>query len=619
VSRSSSVRAGLAAALLALLLAQALGYLPLRAVDALDAAIYDQRLRSFAGAQADARIAVIDIDERALAEVGRWPWPRERLATLVDRLFDAQGVRLAGLDMILAEPESDAADTRLAASLSRHPVVLGLHLNALPGSPRQGVLPTGLPVPAPPPALPPWHGHAGSLPLLQQAAAGAGFLNAVIDRDGITRRAPLLAHYEDRQIGSLALALAHTLRGDAVLGTLRLADAQGQALLPYPGEAGRVLHVSAADVLAGRVPVGLLRGRIVLVGMAAAGLIDQHNAPTGALLPGVELHADLLSGLLDGRLPQSPGWAPALTALLLLATGVPLLLALPRLRLWRGTAVSALAVAALVAINLLAWAQARLALPLAAPLLLVAGLYALHLFFGQLAEALARRRLATLFGQYVPPELVRLMSRDPERYTMASRSAELTVLFADVRGFTTFSEQLTPPDLAALMNRYLSVMTDIVREHRGTLDKYIGDALMAFWGAPLDDAEHAQHAVQAALAMQAALPALNTEFAARGWPLIRITIGINTGTMVVGDMGSRHRRAYTVLGDAVNVAARLQELSGKLESPVVIGETTREQLLPGWPCREIDRVTVRGRATAMTIFQPLPMLTEPGQSVTFLP
>ena len=462
MSRSSSVSAGLGAALLALLLAHALGHLPLRVVDALDAAWYDQRLRSFASTQVDDRIAVIDIDEAALAQVGRWPWPRATLATLVERLFESEGVRLVGLDMILAEPENDAADGRLAAVLARHPVVLGLHLNALPGTPRQGPLPAALPVTTAP-ALPPWYGHAASLPQLQQAAAGSGFLNAVIDRDGITRRAPLLASYQGRQLGSLALVMAHTLRGDAALAALQLADSQGQVLLPYPAEAGRVLHVSAADVLAGRVPAGTLRGRIVLVGMAAAGLIDQHNAPTGDLLPGVELHADLLSGLLDGRLPQQPAWAPLLVALLLVATGGWLLVALSRLRLWRGSALCAVLVLVLVAGNLLAWALARLALPLAAPLLLVAGLYTLQLFFGQLAEALARRRLAALFGQYVPPELVKLMSRDPERYTMASRSAELTVLFADVRGFTTFSEQLTPPDLAALMNRYLSVMTDIVR------------------------------------------------------------------------------------------------------------------------------------------------------------
>ena len=626
MSRSSSVRAWLGAALLALLLAHTLGHVPLRAVQALDAAAHDQRLRSLAGGTRDARIAVVGIDDVALATQGRWPWPRERLALLVERLFTAEGVRLVGLDMILAEPDTAAGDAQLAAALARHPVVLGLHLNAVQGTPRTGQLPAGLAVAAPPAALPPWYGHAAPLPLLQQAAAGAGFVNASVDPDGITRRAPLLAWHDGRHLGSLSLALAHTLRGDAALAALRLTDAQGQVLLPFPAEGARVLQVSAADVLAGTVPADALRGRIVLVGMAAAGLIDQHSTPMGLLQPGVELHANLLAGLLDTRLPHTPAWAPGLTALLLLAMGGTLVLALPGWSLGRGTAVCAALALALLAANAAAWALAGWALPLAPLLLLLAGLYLLQLFFGQLAEALARRRLAALFGHYVPPELVKLMSRDPERYTMDSRSAELTVLFADVRGFTTFSEQLTPTELAALMNRYLSVMTDIVRQHRGTLDKYIGDALMAFWGAPLDDAQHAEHAVQAALAMQAALPALNAEFAARGWPLIRITIGINTGPMVVGDMGSRHRRAYTVLGDAVNVAARLQELSGKLESPVVIGEATRAQLPPGWPCRELERVTVRGRATAMTIYQPL-ALPDPapttqldaGQSITDRP
>ena len=258
----------------------------------------------------------------------------------------------------------------------------------------------------------------------------------------------------------------------------------------------------------------------------------------------------------------------------------------------------------MLGLNAWAWQVWREDWPLAAPLLLLLWLYGLQLFFGKFVEAVARHRLAALFSQYVPPELVARMSLDPQRYSMAGRSAELSVLFADVRGFTTFSERLAPNDLAALMNRYFSVMTDVVRAHRGTLDKYVGDALMAFWGAPVDDPAHALHAVQTALAMQAALPALNEEFAARGWPALSITIGINTGTMVVGDMGSRHRRAYTVLGDAVNVASRLQELSGKLGVPVVIGPNTRAALAD-WPCREIDRVVVRGRSESITIYEPL--------------
>ena len=581
-------------------MAHATGWLPLAPVAALEAALYDARITRWPSPPADPRVAVVDIDDAALALVGRWPWPRARLTDLVERL-GADGATLVVLDILLSEPESPEADARLAAAFARVPVVLALHLNATPGAPRIGELPAGLP-PDDAAALPPWHGHASPLASLRSAAAGSGFINALIDGDGITRRAPLVALAEGRLQTGLALTAWQVLRGDAALQARRFTNARGEVLLPYPAE--RVQHVSAAEVLGGRMAPGTLKGRVVFVGMRGAGLMDQHTAPDGTLTPGVELHANLLSGLMAGRLPQVPGYAPALVALLVLGAGALLMRTLPRVAPAAGAALCLGTALALAAGDVAAWALADLALPLAAPLLSIAGLYALQLFFGQLAEVLKRRRLAALFGQYVPPELVAEMSRDPDAYSMQGRAAELTILFSDVRGFTTFSEKLAPTELAELMNRYLSVMTDIVRQHRGTLDKYIGDAVMAFWGAPLPDPAHAEHAVRAALAMQAALPALNAEFAARGWPPIRVTIGVNTGSVVVGDMGSVHRRAYTVMGDSVNVASRLQELSGKLESPVVIGEATRAALPPGWTCRELDRVQIRGRAAPMTVYAP---------------
>lgn len=591
-------------ALLALLLAHATGHLRLPALDTLDGALHDLRQRVWPASAVDGRIAVVLLDEAAVAEVGRWPWPREKLAELVERLFERERAAVVGLDMILAEHGSVAGDERLARAIAAHPVVLGLHLNAEAGATRRGALPAPLPgrLAA---TLPTWQGHAGPLPELATRAAGIGFLNAMIDRDGITRRAPLVAGYDGALHGAFALAVARTLAGDRALAALARTDAAGQVLIPFPADGGRVARVSAADVMAGRMPAGALQGRAVLVGSAAAGLGDLHVTPSGAVQPGVELHANVLAGVLAGRLPAPPPAAPLVAALMLLAAAATLLRGLPH----RGAAGGAILVLAVLATAVVIWGVAwtafATALPLAPVLVLVALSWALQLFFGQLAEALARRRLAALFGQYLPPELVEQMARDPDRYTMEGRSAELTVLFTDVRGFTTFSERLTPPELAALMNRYFSVMTEIVRAHRGTLDKYVGDALMAFWGAPLEDPAHALHAVQAALAMQAALAGLNREFEQRGWPPIRITIGINTGPMVVGDMGSRHRRAYTVLGDAVNVAARLQELSGKLECPVVIGEATAAALPAGWRCRELERVTLRGRSTPLAIFEPL--------------
>jgi adenylate cyclase len=216
----------------------------------------------------------------------------------------------------------------------------------------------------------------------------------------------------------------------------------------------------------------------------------------------------------------------------------------------------------------------------------------------------ARRQLAQLFGQYVPPELVDEMSRAPERYTMGSRSAVLTVLFADVSGFSSAAKRMPPAELGAMMNLLFSHLTDVVRAHRGTLDKYIGDSVMAFWGAPLDDADHARHAVDAAQAMLARLPQIHAELAAKGWPALQLNIGINTGTVVVGDMGSRHRRAYTVMGDAVNLAARLQGFCSRYGLGLVVGDATHNALR-GRPCLPLGPLALRGLDAGHPAWQPL--------------
>jgi adenylate cyclase len=225
--------------------------------------------------------------------------------------------------------------------------------------------------------------------------------------------------------------------------------------------------------------------------------------------------------------------------------------------------------------------------------------------YGFFVEARGMRQITGLFGQYVPPELVDEMARNPERFNMEPREQELTVLFSDVRGFTTISESLTPRDLSAYINEYLTSMSLVIRErHRGTLDKYVGDAIMAFWGAPVADPQHARNAVLAALDMQSEARALNEKFRARGWPTIRIGIGVNSGVMRVGDMGSKIRKAYTVMGDAVNVASRLEGVTKQYGADIIVGEGTR-RLLTGFVLREIDRVRVKGKDEPVAIYQPL--------------
>jgi adenylate cyclase len=232
-------------------------------------------------------------------------------------------------------------------------------------------------------------------------------------------------------------------------------------------------------------------------------------------------------------------------------------------------------------------------------------LFTLNMMYGFFIEARGMRQITGLFGQYVPPELVDEMARNPEKFNMAPRAQELSVLFSDVRGFTSISEALTPEDLSHYINEYLTNMSLVIREqHRGTLDKYIGDAIMAFWGAPVADAQHARNAVLAALGMQEEANSLNEKFKARGWPTFKIGIGVNSGVMRVGDMGSKIRKAYTVMGDAVNIASRLEGITKQYGADIIIGEGTRK-LITGFVLREVDRVRVKGKDEPVIIYQPL--------------
>jgi adenylate cyclase len=290
---------------------------------------------------------------------------------------------------------------------------------------------------------------------------------------------------------------------------------------------------------------------------------------------------------------------------LLLVGGITLSLLIPMLAPLYATLATLLGLGLITGLNVAIWTEADMVLPLAASLLMTASLYTVNMAYGYFVEARSKRQFTELFGQYVPPELVDRMARDPQKYNMEPRAAELTILFSDVRGFTGISEALKPEELREYINEYLTAMSGIIRSrHRGTLDKYIGDAIMAFWGAPVDDAQHARNGVLAALDMQKERRVLNEKFAARGWPTLKIGVGVNSGNVRVGDMGSQVRRAYTVMGDAVNVASRLEGRTKGYGVDILVGETTRSQV-KDVVFREVDRIKVKGKDGAVTIYEPL--------------
>ena len=657
-------RYALGLALLLVLLGHSAQIYHIGLIDRLDAIFYDAKLRLTMPQGVDERIVIVDIDEKSLAEQGRWPWGRDRLALLMDKLFDRNGVKLVGFDVVFAEPdvssgikalESVAArelrdntafqgvframrprldyDARFAAALKNRKVILGYYLSNLEGGQSSGALPAPtLPAGAfagKPVAFTRWQNYGGNLPILQTAAAGAGHFNPLVDFDGISRRVPLLAEYQGAYYESLALGVVRALidfppvvpgyadptNSYAGLEWLELPSERGNlrvpvdenvaALIPYRGPQGSFPYISATDVLNDRVAVDKLKDRIVLIGTTAPGLMDLRATPVGTAYPGVEVHANLVAGILDGNIKHKPDYLLAGDILQVLVAGVVMVFLLPLLSPLKATLMGLLIVLGLSVVNVSLWHAGNMVMPFANGLVLAGLLYALNMSWGYFVESKTKRQFTELFGQYVPPELVDEMAKNPEGYSMAGRKSELTVLFSDIRGFTTISEGLQPDQLATLMNEYLGAMTEVVRRQRGTLDKYIGDAIMAFWGAPVADPEHAQNAVMTALEMQAALKDLNQRLMAKGWPELKIGVGVNTGVMTVGDMGSPVRKAYTVMGDAVNLGSRLEGITKQYGVGIIVGEGTREKLGKRFVLRELDRVRVKGKAEPVGIYEPL--------------
>lgn len=645
-----------------LISAHGAGYLPLPLLDRIELLTYDARVRFVDAPATDPNIVIVDVDEKSLAAEGRWPWPRDRLARMLDNLFDRYRVRLVAFDMVFAEPDGDTGlevvrelrneaglpaplrgrlermatsldhDARFAKSLRGRAVVLGYYFSGNDGSaarPNAGVLPAPVlsagEVPEGSHDAPAWTGFGANLASLADAAGVAGHINYVPDEDGISRRVPLLARHAEGYYEALSLAAVRellgappvaTVSGHARAGYARIEQVQVgdalaipvndslSALVPFHGSAGSYTYVSATDVIAGQVPDAVLADKIVLVGATAPGLADLRATPVSAVLPGVEVHANLISGMLDGSIRSEPPFVRGITVAALVSIGVLLAVLLPRLSPWRATILAAVAGTLVLAGNWAAWSQMSLVLPIASGVLLIALLYGLNMSFGYIEEAQSRRMITGLFGQYVPPDLVKKMSKDPTRFTLEGESREMTVLFSDVRGFTTISEGMEPRELTRLMNEFLTPLTRAIHDQHGTIDKYMGDCIMAFWGAPLATPDHATQAVLAAMRMIDAMDALRPRFRARGWPELTVGVGINTGRMSVGNMGSELRVAYTVLGDAVNLGSRLEGITKQYAVNILVGEETRAQVR-GIAFREIDRVQVKGKTEPIAIYEPL--------------
>jgi len=671
LSLSSLIRIGIGVAVVIAFFAHEADWATSRFVQQLEMLAYDSRLRFFMPKTLDPRVVILDIDEKSLNAEGRWPWSRDKLALMTRQLFDRYKVRVLGFDVVFAEPDPSSGlekleglaknelkdnaqfnsilgrirpsldyDRLFADEISKHPVVLGFFLGGK--TDKSGVLP--------PPVFDAASlgkeqishqlatGYSGNLEILQQAATSTGHLYPLLDFDGITRRVPIFMRYADGFYESFSLSMIRTYLGnapakisieplpfgnDATIPWVRVGDLQIplddsiSALVPYRGATGVFRYISATDVIRGTVPVEELQDRIVIVGTSAQGLLDLRATPVREDYPGVEVHANLISGFLDQSIMHRPSEARTISVFTVLLIGLPFAILLPRLGALTATVAMAVLFVVVLAVNIYMWKSQHYVLSIAAPLLMLVLLYFMNMAYGFFAEARSRRLITSLFGTYVPKELVAEMSKNPEEYSMRGESREMSVFFSDVRDFTTISEGLTAEGLKDMMNAYLTAMTEVIQDKRGTIDKYIGDAIMAFWGAPIGNPDHARYSLEAALAMQKAIRRLDPDFVKRGWPPLIIGAGINCGVMNVGDMGSKFRRAYTVMGDTVNLASRLEGLTKEYGVGILVSENV-VNAVPSYVYREVDKVQVKGRAEGVAIFEPIGRLDEVEESTVEL-
>ncbi len=331
--------------------------------------------------------------------------------------------------------------------------------------------------------------------------------------------------------------------------------------------------------------------------------------PVAEVYPGVEINANMIAGILDQNLKEQPAYMLGAEVLWLLLIGVILSFILPLLSPAKVLLVSIFALLISLGLSLALWYFGNLVMPIVNSLLMVVLLFALDMSYGFFVTSRTKRQITSLFGQYVPGELVKEMAASPDSISMEGKSREMTILFSDVRDFTSISEGLDPKELTLLMNEFLTPLSRIIYKHRGTIDKYMGDCIMAFWGAPLQDAEHAKHAILAGLEMQTALLSLRPHFKQRGWPEIHIGVGINSGRVSVGNMGSEVRVAYTVMGDEVNLASRLEGITKQYGVGIIVGENTRN-MVTDFVYRELDHVRVKGKDKPIAIYQPVGLAGE---------
>src|SRR3954447_17046190 len=595
-------------------------------------------------------VRIVNIDEKSLAKFGQWPWPRTVVADLLNSLARL-GPAAIGFDVMFAEP--DRLNPAVAAGTLRNlDEETRAKLRALPSNDdllaeamrqsRVALGETGLPdvvaeldkeLPVtglamlgenPQRFMLEFPGLLRSTPVLEAAASGRGLLTIKTERDGIVRRVPVIMQAQGLTMPSLSFEMLRLASGSdtilikssdvgiasvAVEGFAVPTDLHGQIWVHFaPNDPS--IYISAADVLEGKVDADTIAGRLVLIGTAAVGLQDVKTTPISPVMPGVEIHAQVLEAALTGQLLSQPLWGAMAEFLSAIILGVAVISFAPMFGPVSLIAVGAFFATLLAGTSWYYYSQYRLLIDPTYPLLSTTAIYLTLIFFSFVREQTQRRQIRSAFGQYLSPALVEQLAQAPERLVLGGEEREMTIMFSDMRGFTSISETYRhdPQGLTGLMNRFLTPLTNAILDRKGTIDKYMGDAIMAFWNAPLDDNEHQINACEAALDMLAQVDALNkareaeAQDGGHAYIPLNIGVGLNTGICVVGNMGSDLRFDYSVFGDSVNLASRLEGQSKEYGFPIIVGSTTALAAKDRFAILELDFIMVKGKTEPEVIY-----------------
>ncbi|MEH6584781.1 MAG: adenylate/guanylate cyclase domain-containing protein [Halioglobus sp.] len=627
-------------------------------IDRLDFLAYDLRLNLTLPPRtpADSKVVIVDIDEASLRAEGRWPWSRNKIGELVTAMKRA-GVHTIGFDIAFTEPERNVAEELIEAAsdagklqhvaylaqliptmdrdkefstrIKGQDVVMGFLLHSSEEE-SVGALPSAWSYVPPEQAeklmVPLMSSYTGNLKVLQKAARFGGFLNTTTDVDGVLRSTPLILREGEMIYPSLSLAMARRytqtkrfkvesadagvterVTGLRLDKTLIRTDQYGRVLIPYTGHRGGVPYISATSILRSTTPgeFPALDKAAVLVGTSALGLSDLVSTPIGPSFPGVEVHATVLQNILSGKpFPQVPDWANAANALVILVSGLLLTFLCPAFGALAITMFAAAFLSLMIASDIWLWTQAQLSLSPVMPLITVVAIIFMNVLYGYFAEARQKKQVRKAFSSYMAPALVAQLVDNPDSLNLNGETRNMTFLFSDIAGFTSFTEVATPELLVSVLNEYLEAMCHAVMEHGGTIDKIVGDAVVGIFNAPLDQPDHHERGVKCALAMDAISKAFIAKMKARDIPFGHTRIGVNSGPAIVGNFGGAERFDYTAHGDAINTAARMESVNKHLGTQICIaGVTARE--CPDHFFRPVGGLVLKGKTESIDAFEPI--------------